>query len=144
MNKLNLPEKVYVENDWYDGPRSGVADINGIPHRFRSNFDEQLDEYLGTFVVWPIDDQALALEIERWQIFVAWNTRYEAGEATTESHPGHGGISARWDELERLLKQSRTEVPAAALQATAEMHDVEGSVRYASSGPGYLLSWRIL
>jgi hypothetical protein len=144
MNKIGSPERVYVENDWYDGPRSGVADINGIPHRFRSNFDEQLDEYLGTFLVWPIDDQALALEIEQWQIFIAWNTTYEAGEATTESHPGHGGISARWDELERLLKQSRTEVPAAALQATAEMHDVEGSVRYASSGPGYLLNWRML
>lgn len=32
--KFGPPEKVYVENDWYDGPRARVADIDGVPHRF--------------------------------------------------------------------------------------------------------------
>jgi hypothetical protein len=34
------PERVYVENEWYDGPRAGVPNINGMPHRFKSLFDE--------------------------------------------------------------------------------------------------------
>ena len=54
------PETVYVENDWYDGPRAGVSDINGVPHRFKSLFDEKEDEYLATFLVWPIDEAALS------------------------------------------------------------------------------------
>lgn len=29
-------EAVYVELDWYDGPRAGLADIDGVPHYFRA------------------------------------------------------------------------------------------------------------
>ena len=57
------PERVYVENEWYDGPRAGVADIDGAPHHFKSLFDEAEDDYLGAFVVWPIDAVTLELEI---------------------------------------------------------------------------------
>jgi hypothetical protein len=67
-------------------------------------FDEEADQYLGTFLVWPIEQRVLDQETEQWRIFVEWNASYEAGEATTESHPAHGGLSARWDELEVLLR----------------------------------------
>jgi hypothetical protein len=55
MIKYGPPERVYVENDWYDGPRAGIADINGMPHRFKSLFDEEVGEDVGTFMVWPVD-----------------------------------------------------------------------------------------
>ena len=59
MRDFGPPEKVYVELEWYDGPRKGVADIGGVPHRFCSHFDENDDQPLGTFVVFPIDQTML-------------------------------------------------------------------------------------
>ncbi len=50
MIEYGPPEKVYVENDWYDGPQAGVADINGAPHRFKATFNEEEDEYSNAFV----------------------------------------------------------------------------------------------
>ena len=138
------PERVYVESEWYDGPRAGVADIGGTPHRFKSLFDEQADEYLETFMVWAIDQSELDLEIELWNIFVEWNVLHESGQATTESHPGHGGRHARWDEIEALLKTSRSSVPPMAKRATAQLSRIDRDARYAASGPNYMLSWSIL
>ena len=142
--KYGSPEMVYVENEWYDGPRAGIADINGLPHRFKSLFDEKEDEYLGTFLVWPIEKQAADLEIEQWKIFVEWNLLYEAGKASLDSHPGHGGRSKRWDELEVVLRASRSEVPADAKRALAQLTHIDGQARYESTGPGYMLAWSLL
>ncbi len=144
MQDYGPPERVYVENDWYDGPRAGVADVGGRPHRFKSLFDESADDYLETFVVWPIDDEQLSFEIEQWQIFVEWNGRYEAGEATVDSHPGHGGVSGRWDELEKLLETARADIPPDARRALVQLERVERSSRYEPSGPSYMLRWKIL
>lgn len=142
--KYGTPERVYVENEWYDGPRAGVADINGVPHRFKSLFDEEEDEYLGTFLVWPVEMEIIDLEIEQWCIFVEWNALYEAGKATIDSHPGHGDLNARWDELETLLKTNRSEVPALAKRAMAQLSYLDKKARYTPSGPAYLLAWSML
>ena len=144
MLKYGPPERVYVENEWYDGPRAGVADVNGLPHRFKSLFDEKEDEYLGTFLVWPIEMPVVDLEIEQWRIFVEWNLLYEAGEADTDSHPGHGGRSKRWDEIEALLKASRAEVPTLTKQALAQLTHIDGTARYELTGPRYMLAWSLL
>jgi hypothetical protein len=32
-------EPVYVELDWYDGPRAGLASVDGVPHNFRAARD---------------------------------------------------------------------------------------------------------
>ena len=144
MTKFGPPERVYVENEWYDGPRAGIADVNGKPYRFKSLFDETEDEYLGTFLVWPVDQKVVELEQEQWRIFATWNALYEAEKSTTDSHPGHGGKSARWDEIEVFLRTNRTEVPSLAQRALAEVTYIVGEVRYPHSGPAYMLSWGFL
>ncbi|WFC40608.1 hypothetical protein [Pseudoxanthomonas sp. SE1] len=144
MTGYGRPETVHVENDWYDGPRAGVANIGGEPHRFKSLFDETDDEYLGTFLVWPLEEEVLDLEREQWQIFVAWNARYESGEVSGDSHPGYHGTNARWDEIEAILKPGRDEIPASARRAIAEMTYLDREVRYANSGPAYMLGWKFL
>ena len=144
MKEFGPPEKVYVENDWHDGPQAGVADINGVPHRFRSIFNEEQDKHSNAFAVWPMTKENLALEIEQWGIFVAWNTLYESGQADTSSHPGHGGRDTRWDELEVLLKQDRAEVPPEARRAVFQFIRIEREDRYAPTGPDYMLSWCLL
>ena len=144
MTNYGPAERVYVELEWYDGPRAGIADINGVPHRFDSLFDEKDDEYLGTFRIWPIEKAMFDLEIEQWQIFVEWDALYEAGKVDADSHPGRGGRNARWDEIEVLLKQSRTDVPPGVSHAVAELINIKRGARYAPSGPAYMFKWHIL
>jgi len=144
MLNFGPPEHVYVENSWYDGPRAGVANVQGRPHRFVSLNDEKEDEYLGTFLVWPVDTSELRLEEEQWRIYVDWNDEYESGRVGSESHPGHPGTSQRWDEIAALLKNSREIVPPSARRAKVEMVNIEREKRYAPSGPAYELRWKLL
>lgn len=137
-------ERVYVENEWYDGPRAGIANLFGKPHRFVSQFDEEEDEYLGSFLVWPIGESELAIEQEQWRIFVSWNDAYEAGEVDTQSHPGHPGTNRRWDEIARMLNARRKSVPSGARRARAQMVSIKGVKRYSPFGPDYQLCWQLL
>jgi hypothetical protein len=138
------PEHVLVENEWYDGPRAGVANVNGQPHRFVSQWDEEEDDYLGTYLVWPVDADEVALEQEQWCIFVAWNEQYEAGKVDSATHPGHPGTNSRWDEIASQLATRREAVPSTAKRAKAQMVHLERDQRYAPSGPAYQLSWELL
>lgn len=144
MTEFGPYERVYVENEWYDGPRAGIADIHGVPHRFKSLFDEQEDEFLSTFLVWPVTQKDLELEIEQWHIFVEWNARYESGDVDTESHPGHGGRHARWDEIAALLEHGRFDVSSDAQHAAAQLMSIDRLCRYEAAGPAYLMCWRFL
>ncbi len=137
-------EHVHIELDWYDGPRSGLADVDGIPHYFQAVHDYgRPDEPDGEYLVWPANSTALALEREQWAIFVDWNTRYETGTATVDSHPGHGGINARYDQLTALLAPHRA-VPPRARRLAAEWRwqPNNRTTRYHLDGPDYLVRWR--
>ena len=134
-------EKVYVENDWYDGPRSGVADFEGKPYRFQANFDD-LKGFEDTFKLYPISEEELQLEIEQWCIFVEWNKKYEAGEVGTETHPGHKGINKRYDEIQKLLKNKRKESLGHFVEAKALFEYSEQENRYELTGPCYGVTWK--
>ncbi len=136
-------EKVYVENDWYDGPRIGIADFNGVPHRFVAHF-EDLKGYEDTFSLFPIAKEELELEVEQWKIYVDWNKKYEDGKAGVETHPGHGGLNQCWDELENLLKQKRESIPGNAILANAEFERIDQENRYEATGPCYGVVWSII
>lgn len=144
MLEFGPPEHVFVENEWYDGPRAGVANVNGKPHRFVSQWDEERDDDLGTFLVWPIEPGELALETEQWEIFVRWNDQYAAGAAATDSHPGHRGTNQRWDEISALLATRRGSVSPDARRARARLMRLDREQCYTSSGPSYQLCWKLL
>ena len=144
MTHFGPPEQVYVENEWYDGPRAGIADIQRLPHRFTSLFDEDEVGHIGTFLIWPVDQSTFDLEVEQWRLFVEWNFRYESGQAGTDSHPGRGGIDRRWDEIQALLNDGRSVVPAGARRARADIRYLERERRYAPSGPAYMICWCVV
>lgn len=144
MLKYGPPEHVFVENEWCDGPRAGIASVNGQPHRFVSQWNEQDDEYLGTFLVWPVQPAELSLEQEQWRIFVRWNDQYEAGTVGSDSHPGHPGTDSRWDELGVQLAPFRTAIPEGCQRARAQMVSLDRNQRYDESGPSYHMSWCLL
>ncbi|MFE2412641.1 hypothetical protein ACFXDE_30290 [Kitasatospora sp. NPDC059408] len=57
-----------------------------------------------------------------------------------QSHPGHGGVDVRYDELTLLLASHR-QVPAGARRLVGELRFVAGA-RYRVDGPGYWFRWR--
>ncbi|HZB31179.1 MAG TPA: hypothetical protein VE465_13530 [Streptosporangiaceae bacterium] len=134
-------ERVHVEHEWYDGPRAGLADVGGVVHYFQAVPDSyRSEEFDDKFLVWPAGAGAFALEREQWAIFVAWNSRYEAGMASVDSHPGTGGVDPRYDELESLLAAHRV-VPGDAMPLVAEWRPVDRQERYHVAGPDYLVKW---
>jgi hypothetical protein len=60
-------ERVYAVEEFWDGPRSGVADVGGEPHAFESVFDEALDDWSDEVLLRPIDAPTLARVVEAWR-----------------------------------------------------------------------------
>lgn len=127
--------RAYAELERYDGPRAGLADVDGSPHYFQGLDYDHAEEHL----VWPASEETAALEREQWAIFAEWNQRYEAGEAGAESHPGHGGIDARYDELTGLLAPPRRP-PAGARRLMGEL-GYDGGARYRIDGLDHWFRW---
>ncbi|SBT39227.1 hypothetical protein [Micromonospora auratinigra] len=131
-------ERVHTELDWYDGPRAGLADVDGTPHYFHGydfHYTNAVDEYQ----VWPASAVAVALEREQWAIFVRWHARRKAGTAGTDGHPGEPGNDPRYEELEQLLTPYR-EVPPGARRLLGELRHDAGA-HYRIDGPGYWFRW---
>jgi hypothetical protein len=80
-------DRVHTENDYYDGPRLGIADVNGVPHVFEAEFDHSTEEYGDTFFVSPIDMSLFALVLEDWEIWLRWQSAFKRGEVSHKSHP---------------------------------------------------------
>jgi hypothetical protein len=137
----NVPDELYepvlVENDWYDGPRSGLAHVQGVLSYFESSFaDIAPNEPDDIFLVWPASPDPVDWEREQWAIFAAWNQRREAGETTADTHPGHGGIDARYDELQALLEPQRI-APDNARRFRAQWRFTHTTQRYHRDGVDY-------
>lgn len=122
-------EKVHTVEGYYDGPRSGTADFEGAPHYFSCPLDEAIDDYADYFLLYPVSPEFMRNTLRSWEIFRAWNDRFHRGLETVETHPGHGGVDAEYDEIERWLEDQRRSFPVAPLKRKAIFH-----VRAAQSG----------
>lgn len=43
-------DRVHTINEYYDGPRLGLADVDGVPHIHEAEFDHSSEEYGDTFL----------------------------------------------------------------------------------------------
>jgi hypothetical protein len=98
-------EKVHTIRDLYDGVRTGTADFSGAPHYFSSLYDDQADDYVDHFRLYPVSAQFMEGELCHWAIFRTWEAKFHRGLVPPETHPGHGGIDAHYDELSRWLNE---------------------------------------
>jgi len=105
-------EPLYTIMDFWDCPRSGVACVQGIAHAYTSVFDEAKDDYLDTYLVSPIEPEAMPLILENWDIWVRWESAYQAGLTTIETHPVLPEDRPRHEEIKKLLR-GRAEVDRA-------------------------------
>jgi hypothetical protein len=97
-------ERVYTFADYFDGPRSGVADFEGRPHFYDCIFSREADNFTNQFQLTPTSQEGLALALEDWAIWCRWQVAFRAGEATLESHPTLPEDQARHQELRSILE----------------------------------------
>ena len=65
------PDRVLTVNEFYDGPRRGVAELNGVPHIYEAEFDYNPSNGRGdTYFLSPIGTELLALVMEDWAIWL--------------------------------------------------------------------------
>lgn len=128
-------ERVYVENDYWDGPVSGVADVDGVPCYFHSAYFAGEDETdSGEFFIWGVNRSTLEAEIEHYRIFAEWLCNGAIGQ-----HPGSPPENARFHELDEALAPQRR-VPRESQRRIASWVSFD-DCRYRLDGPGYLVRW---
>src|SRR5436190_1448915 len=102
-------EPVYTMPDWYDGPREGIADLDGRPHHFESQWDDLDRDADGnhqqdSFLLSPVDPQTLAWALEDWAIWLRWGKAFAQGATPRSTHPALPEDRARHEELKKLLE----------------------------------------
>jgi len=115
-------ERVHMVWDIYDGVRTGLADFQGAPQYFECIFKD--DDYTELFELKPVDSALLAEALEQWAIYRAWERRFHSGETPLETHPGHGGIEPRYDELELSINARLESIAAVPRIARADFRVV--------------------
>jgi hypothetical protein len=113
-------ETVYTMTDWYDGPRRGVASVNGKPHVYESCWTNIGSAVEDVFLLSEIHEETLALAIEDWDIWLRWSAAFKRGETTQETHPCLPDERLRHEELEAQLTSSLVLDKSNAFAATAE------------------------
>ena len=114
-------ERCYTITDWYDGPRSGIADFRGEPHLYQCESGDEVPGYwLDTFLLMPVDREAFALALEDYAIYLRWEAACRAGTATENTHPALPEDRRRHDEIERSLAGRLALDPAKAVRANAD------------------------
>jgi len=96
-------DRVYTVNKYYDGPRLGIADLNGVPHIYEAEFDDSSDEYGDTYLVSPVDEKLLAFVLEDWEIWLRWDSAFKRGEVSVETHPALAQDHERHEALKMAV-----------------------------------------
>lgn len=71
--------------EYYDGPRGGIADFDGAPHLYRSEWDDAADDYAPAFRLSPVSPDLFALALEARAIEERGWTAFYDGRATQET-----------------------------------------------------------
>jgi len=104
MNVLEK-ETVHTVNDYWDGPRVGVADFQGQPHYFECVFDEALDEWSSSFWLHSLEPETFNLVMENWRLWERWRDAFNEGRADDDSHPCLPEDRAKYQVNSVVLKE---------------------------------------
>lgn len=120
-------ETVYTVNDYFDGPRNGVASYRGVPHAYQCEWDDGADEWGAEFLLTPISPEQLSAAEELWSIWQRYLAKFRQGElGLGDQHPALASDQARYEQLHAVVKQALQVDEAIALRAVPEfrrMHE---------------------
>lgn len=115
-------EAVHTVWDYFDGPRTGLADYRGLPHYFVCQFDTAADDYSDLFTLALVDDETLALALKQWAIWRKWEAAFHTGAATQDSHPGIKGNNATYVAYEAEVQERLRKLPCLQYSVRATFH----------------------
>lgn len=118
-------ERVYTVNDFFDGPRTGVADFNGSPHVYASRFDSEADDWAPDYRLAPIDGAALSAVREDWAIWCRWRQAFDAGRVSADSHPALPEDRVRHRELAGIVADVLKRAENGSIRALAEFRSTD-------------------
>ena len=98
-------ERVHTMTDYYDGPRQGIADFEGAPHLYVSEWDDGADLDATTFKLSSVEPRVLALALEAWCIWRRWETALHQRRTNPKTHPALPEERSRSDELDQILER---------------------------------------
>jgi len=131
-------ERVVAIRDFHDGPRGGVAFLDGQLHVFQSVWDDAKDDYADEFDLMPIDKALLPLIEEQERIWQRWLAASKRGEVSPYTDP-HMTLPAdrhRSDELAAQLGSKLEAHPEKSVRRLAEFRlvddDAHAEVRWSS------------
>ena len=90
-------------NDYWDGPRLGVADVLAVPHIYASPLNTVKNDFEEFYLVSPIDPALLDLVLEDWDIWMRWAEAFGKGETSKETHPALPADRPRHEQLKSLI-----------------------------------------
>ncbi len=99
---------IFTVDEYYDGPISGVTELNGKPHIYQCIFDENEDEYSQRYYLQQIPQDIFTLKLEQWELWLKWVAAFKKGEVTTDTHPVLPEDSKRNKELDKLTIEATT------------------------------------
>lgn len=107
-------ERVHTVFDYYDGPRVGFADFDGMPHAYNSIFREDLDDWDpdGRFELSPVGPEVFALAMEHWEMWLRWADACNTGRTPRSTHPVLPDDRARYDEIHPIVEEAMKIDPA--------------------------------
>jgi hypothetical protein len=94
---------VYTVDDYWDGPREGVATFRGEPHAYRCVFDDARDDWSDRFVLTPIGPATLQDVLAAWDRCRRWESAHRAGLTPRETHPALPYEHGRYLELKSRI-----------------------------------------
>ena len=121
-------ERVYTVMDFWDGPRSGFADFDGVPHAYRSLWRDDLDDWDqdGQFALGPVSPDLLAIALEDWEIWRRWEEAYYADKVGLSTHPALPEDHARHIELAPIIERALEIDPSRRRIAVGEFRSLNG------------------
>ncbi len=124
----NEYEKVHTMTDYYDGPRGGVADFNGSPVVYESEFTDIDNDESDTFRIQPISDEAFRHALEDWEIWLKWERAYKQKKTGEETHPALPEDRQRHEELALLLADELKVEEQKAVRAKGDFTRIDGQL----------------
>ena len=116
-------DRVLTVNDYYDGPRLGIAELDGVPHVYEAEFDHSADEYGDTYFLSPVDAAVMALVLEDWEIWLRWQAAYRRGETTADMHPALPKDRERHEWLQAAIGDRLRADPARSIYCRAKFSE---------------------
>ncbi len=133
---MKEPEIVYTIYRYYDAPRVGVADFQGVPSFFQCLFDEDADDWTNLYCLSPVPEAVLPLTEQERKEWYWWWHDYGQGKAEVEKYPDR---AAHYSSLRDSLHRSFNIDEGTAIKAVGRFE----SFQTQDALPGTARLWRV-